>query len=198
MLKINPLKSKHGNLINGPLEINPNVYEDDRGFFYESWNLKTFKEVFKNENINFVQDNHSRSSIGVLRGLHYQVPPFGQGKLVRCTLGEIYDVALDLRENSTTFGESIGIKLSSIKKNQFWIPEGFAHGFLTLSNFAEVQYKATNFWNKSSERSIKWNDEDLKIDWPIKEIGGAIIKTNKKDKNGKKLKDIILEGDIFL
>ena len=198
MSKIKPLKSQHGNLINGPLEIIPNVYEDDRGFFYESWNLKTFKEVFKNENINFVQDNHSRSSIGVLRGLHYQVPPFGQGKLVRCTLGEIYDVALDLRENSTTFGESIGIKLSSIKKNQFWIPEGFAHGFLTLSNFAEVQYKATNFWNKSSERSIKWNDEDLKIDWPIKEIGGAIIKTNKKDKNGKKLKDIILEGDIFL
>ena len=198
MSKIKPLKSQHGNLINGPLEIIPNVYEDDRGFFYESWNLKTFKEVFKNENINFVQDNHSRSSIGVLRGLHYQVPPFGQGKLVRCTLGEIYDVALDLRENSATFGESIGIKLSSIKKNQFWIPEGFAHGFLTLSNFAEVQYKATNFWNKSSERSIKWNDEDLKIDWPIKEIGGAIIKTNKKDKNGKKLKDIILEGDIFL
>ena len=197
MLKITSLITKNGNLVNGPLVISPNIFEDDRGFFYESWNDKTFKEILKKEDICFVQDNHSKSSIGVLRGLHYQLPPFAQGKLVRCTLGEIYDVAIDLRKNSLTFGESISVKLSSNNKNQFWIPEGFAHGFLTLSNFAEVQYKATNFWNKSSERSIKWNDKDLKIDWPTKEIGEEQIKTNQKDSNGKKLKDLILEGDIF-
>ena len=197
MLKITSLITKNGNLVNGPLVISPNIFEDDRGFFYESWNVKTFKEILKKEDICFVQDNHSKSSIGVLRGLHYQLPPFAQGKLVRCTLGEIYDVAIDLRKNSLTFGESISVKLSSNNKNQFWIPEGFAHGFLTLSNFAEVQYKATNFWNKSSERSIKWNDKDLKIDWPTKEIGEEQIKTNQKDSNGKKLKDLILEGDIF-
>ena len=197
MLKTSSLIAKNGNLVNGPLLISPNVFEDDRGFFYESWNVKTFKEILKNEDICFVQDNHSKSSIGVLRGLHYQLPPFAQGKLVRCTLGEIYDVALDLRKDSSTFGESIAVKLSSNNKKQFWIPEGFAHGFLTLSNFAEVQYKATNFWNKSSERSIKWNDKDLKIDWPTKEIGEELIKTNKKDRNGKKLKELILEGDIF-
>ena len=197
MLKITSLITKNGNLVNGPLVISPNIFEDDRGFFYESWNSKTFKEILKKEDICFVQDNHSKSSIGVLRGLHYQLPPFAQGKLVRCTLGEIYDVAIDLRKNSLTFGESISVKLSSNNKKQFWIPEGFAHGFLTLSNFAEVQYKATNFWNKSSERSIKWNDKDLKIDWPTKEIGEEQIKTNQKDSNGKKLKDLILEGDIF-
>ena len=197
MLKITSLITKNGNLVNGPLVISPNIFEDDRGFFYESWNDKTFKEILKKEDICFVQDNHSKSSIGVLRGLHYQLPPFAQGKLVRCTLGEIYDVAIDLRKNSLTFGESISVKLSSNNKNQFWIPEGFAHGFLTLSNVAEVQYKATNFWNKSSERSIKWNDKDLKIDWPTKEIGEEQIKTNQKDSNGKKLKDLILEGDIF-
>ena len=197
MLKITSLITKSGNLVNGPLVISPNIFEDDRGFFYESWNVKTFKKILKKEDICFVQDNHSKSSIGVLRGLHYQLPPFAQGKLVRCTLGEIYDVALDLRKDSYTFGESIAVKLSSNNKKQFWIPEGFAHGFLTLSNFAEVQYKATNFWNKSSERSIKWNDKDLKIDWPTKEIGEEQIKTNQKDSNGKKLKDLILEGDIF-
>ena len=197
MLKITSLITKNGTLVNGPLVISPNIFEDDRGFFYESWNVKTFKKILKKEDICFVQDNHSKSSIGVLRGLHYQLPPFAQGKLVRCTLGEIYDVAIDLRKNSLTFGESISVKLSSNNKNQFWIPEGFAHGFLTLSNFAEVQYKATNFWNKSSERSIKWNDKDLKIDWPTKEIGEEQIKTNQKDSNGKKLKDLILEGDIF-
>lgn len=197
MLKITSLITKNGNLVDGPLVISPNIFEDDRGFFYESWNVKTFKEISKKEDICFVQDNHSKSSIGVLRGLHYQLPPFAQGKLVRCTLGEIYDVAIDLRKNSLTFGESISVKLSSNNKNQFWIPEGFAHGFLTLSNVAEVQYKATNFWNKSSERSIKWNDKDLKIDWPTKEIGEEQIKTNQKDSNGKKLKDLILEGDIF-
>ena len=196
MLEKKFLKTKKGKEVNGPLIIVPNIFEDDRGFFYESWNLKTFREIIKKDNINFVQDNHSRSTMGVLRGLHYQVPPFDQGKLVRCTLGEIFDVALDLRKKSPTFGDSIVVKLSSNNKYQFWIPEGFAHGFLTMSDIAEVQYKVTKFWDKNCERSIKWNDKDLKIDWPINQIHES-VKINKKDANGKRLKDLILDGDIF-
>ena len=145
--------------------IEPDVFEDERGFFYESYNQQKFNEAI-GENITFVQDNHSKSSKGVLRGLHYQEPPFAQGKLVRVVAGEVFDVAVDIRKESPTFGQWVSEVISAENKKQLWIPEGFAHGFLTLSDQAEILYKTTNFYNKSSERSIRFDDIKLSIPWP--------------------------------
>ena len=175
--------------------IEPNVFEDERGFFFESFNQKKFEEAI-GYNITFVQDNHSKSSIGVLRGLHYQLPPNAQGKLVRVIQGEVFDVAVDIRKSSPTFGQWIGETLSAENKKQLWIPVGFAHGFLTISDHAEVNYKATGFWNKDCEHSIRWNDNDLKITWPIKEFGFEPI-INEKDASAPFLKDSIIKGNIF-
>jgi len=145
--------------------IEPDVFEDERGFFYESFNQQKFNEAI-GENITFVQDNHSKSSKGVLRGLHYQETPFAQGKLVRVVSGEVFDVAVDVRKDSLTYGQWIAEVLSGENKKQLWIPEGFAHGFLTLSNEAEFLYKTTNFYNKESEQSIHWKNNEFNIDWP--------------------------------
>ena len=158
------------------LVIDPEVFEDDRGFFFESFNLNEFRKATLLD-ISFVQDNHSKSTKGVLRGLHYQLPPYGQGKLLRVIQGEIFDVAVDLRKSSATFGKNVSQILSSENKKQMWVPEGFAHGFLTLSNSAEVLYKTTNFYEAKVQRCIKWNDEDLAISWP-KNIS---IKLSSKD-----------------
>jgi dTDP-4-dehydrorhamnose 3,5-epimerase len=147
------------------LLIEPQVFGDERGFFFESFNQNKFEEVVKRK-INFVQDNHSRSVKGVLRGLHYQLPPKAQGKLVRVTQGEVFDVAVDLRKSSPTFGKWVGEILSADNKKQMWIPEGFAHGFLTLSDTAEFLYKTTDFYSKDHEQVIMWNDKSLHIDWP--------------------------------
>ena len=196
MLEFEYLENNKGEKIEGLIVIKPKVINDERGFFYESWNEKDFKKTIKTETIKFVQDNHSRSSIGVLRGLHYQMPPFEQGKLVRCTSGKIFDVAVDLRVNSSSFGKWAGTLLDSDNKNQLWIPEGFAHGFLTLSAQAEVQYKATNFWDPKSERTIKWDDSSLNIDWPVG-ISKMEIKLNPKDLNSNSFKEAILRGDVF-
>ena len=144
--------------------IKPKVFTDERGKFFESFNQKEFCE--KVANVRFVQDNHSVSKSGVLRGIHLQKKPFEQGKLVRVIKGEIYDVAVDLRSNSKTFLQYFGINLSSENKLQLWIPEGFGHGFLTLSESAEVAYKATNYYAKESEITIKYNDPDIGINWP--------------------------------
>lgn len=144
--------------------IEPNVFGDDRGFFMESWNSRDFCNV---ANVCFVQDNHSRSKKGVVRGLHYQLPPHAQAKLVRCVFGAIYDVAVDIRRSSPTFGQWVGIELSAENKRQLWIPEGFAHGFVALTEFAEVFYKTNEFWHKECEASVIWNDPSLKINWPI-------------------------------
>ena len=144
----------------------PTILHDERGFFFESFNKKFFQEVI-NPKIEFVQDNHSKSSKGVLRGLHYQLDPFAQGKLVRVISGEVFDVAVDIRINSKNFGKWFGIKLSSDNKKLLWIPPGFAHGFLTLTDNAEFLYKTTNFYNKDSERSIIWSDPDININWGI-------------------------------
>jgi len=148
------------------LVLTPRVFRDERGFFTESFNKRAFAEA-AGADFDFVQDNHSRSSRGVLRGLHYQLPPRAQGKLVRVVAGEIFDVAVDLRRGSATFGRWFGIVLSAEKGNQLWIPPGFAHGFLTLSETADVLYKATDYYDPSSERSVAWNDPDIGIAWDL-------------------------------
>jgi len=144
----------------------PKVFGDDRGFFFESFSQKVFDEAVGYE-VNFVQDNHSKSSKGVLRGLHYQLAPHAQGKLVRCVAGEVFDVAVDIRKESPTFGKWVGVNLSAENKRQLWIPEGFAHGFITLEDESEIVYKASNFYWKESERAIIWNDKILNIHWPM-------------------------------
>lgn len=150
------------------LIIEPKVFGDDRGFFFESYNEQVFREA-TGLDVTFVQDNHSRSNRGVLRGLHYQLPPAAQAKLVRCIVGEIFDVAVDIRAGSSTFGRWVGARLSADNKRQMWIPEGFAHGFLVLSDVADVLYKATAYYAPQQERGIAWNDEALQIDWPMTE-----------------------------
>ena len=162
-MKVTPLN------IPDVLLIEPQVFGDDRGFFLESFNQKKFEEAVKHK-INFVQDNHSKSVKGVLRGLHYQLPPKAQGKLVRVIQGEVFDVAVDIRKLSPTFGMWIGEILSADNKKQLWIPEGFAHGFVTLSDTSEFLYKTTDFYSSEYEHSILWNDQTLNIKWPIEKV----------------------------
>lgn len=166
----------------------PKVFGDDRGFFFESFSQKFFEEAIGRQ-VNFVQDNHSKSSKGVLRGLHYQLPPMAQGKLVRVVQGEVFDVAVDIRKSSPTFGQWVGVHLSGENKRQLWIPEGFAHGFLTLSETAEFLYKTTNFYSPQHEACLIWNDPQLNISWPanLQPILAA------KDSQGK----LFSEGTVF-
>lgn len=145
--------------------IEPRVFGDERGFFMESWNANDFASQV-DSSVKFVQDNHSRSKRGVVRGLHYQLNPHAQAKLVRCVFGSIFDVAVDIRPQSPTFGQWVGVELSAENKKQLWIPEGFAHGFVALSDFAEVFYKTNEFWHKECEGSIRWNDPEIGIEWP--------------------------------
>ncbi|MBB4567834.1 dTDP-4-dehydrorhamnose 3,5-epimerase [Rhizobium leucaenae] len=144
--------------------IEPAVFADDRGFFFESFSQIKF-EAATGLSPTFVQDNHSRSGKGVLRGLHYQLPPRAQAKLVRVVIGEVYDVAVDIRRSSPTFGQWVGVLLSEANKRQLWIPEGFAHGFLTLSDRVEFLYKTTDYYAPESDRGIRWDDPTLAIDW---------------------------------
>ena len=153
--------------IPGLLVIEPRVFGDERGFFFESFNEKAFDEA-TGVTPHFVQDNHSKSAKGVLRGLHYQLPPKAQGKLVRVVQGEVFDVAVDIRKDSPTYGQWVGEVLSAENKKQLWIPPGFAHGFLTLSDTAEFLYKTTDYWSPEHERAIIWNDATLSIQWPLK------------------------------
>ena len=151
--------------------IEPRVFGDDRGFFFESFNQKAFEEAV-GRTVKFVQDNHSLSSQGVLRGLHYQIRQ-PQGKLVRVVRGEVFDVAVDLRRSSATFGRWVGERLSAANKRQLWIPEGFAHGFVVLSEAAEFLYKTTDYYAPEHERCLAWNDPALGIDWQIQGLGRA-------------------------
>ena len=148
------------------LLIEPKVFGDDRGFFFESFNQKAFNEA-TGLDVQFVQDNHSKSAKNVLRGLHYQLPPKAQGKLVRAVVGEVFDVAVDIRKESPTFGKWIAEVLSAENRKQLWIPAGFAHGFLVLSGTAEFLYKTTDYWAPELERCIRWNDPALGIAWPL-------------------------------
>lgn len=148
------------------LIIEPKIFGDNRGFFFESFNQQAFNEAIGRE-IQFVQDNHSRSIKGVLRGLHYQLPPKAQGKLVRVVQGQVFDVAVDLRKSSSTFGKWVGVELSEDNHQQLWVPAGFAHGFVVLSESADFLYKTTGYWAPELERSIAWNDPAIGIKWPI-------------------------------
>jgi len=148
--------------------LEPKVFGDDRGFFFESFNLKKFEDATGQSPV-FVQDNHSKSSRGVLRGLHYQLPPRAQDKLVRVVQGKVLDVAVDIRKNSPTYGQWAGAVLSGENKKQMWVPAGFAHGFITLSETAEFLYKTTDYYSPENERCIKWDDAELGIDWQYDE-----------------------------
>lgn len=146
--------------------IEPAVFGDERGFFMETWNQKSFEDKVTGKPTQFVQDNHSKSKNGILRGLHYQTENT-QGKLVRVVSGEVFDVAVDIRRNSPTFGKWVGVYLSAENKRQLWIPEGFAHGFYVTSETAEFVYKCTNYYHPASEISITWDDENIGIQWPL-------------------------------
>jgi dTDP-4-dehydrorhamnose 3,5-epimerase len=160
-MKVSPLKIPDVKLIE------PDIFEDERGYFYESFNQKQFNDAMGKEVV-FVQDNESKSKKGVLRGLHYQKSPFAQGKLVRVILGNVFDVAIDLRKESSTYGQWVSQVLSADNKKQLWIPEGFAHGFLTLSDIAVFCYKTTNFYSKSHEVSLRYDSLEFDIKWPLK------------------------------
>ena len=199
------LQTLSGVFLEGPLLITPRVFSDDRGFFYESWNERRFHTELIEAGVSaqdaqalsFRQDNHSRSSRGVLRGLHYQLPPEPQGKLVRCSVGAIFDVAVDLRRSSSTFGQWVGVELSAENHQQLWVPPGFAHGFLTLSDVAEVQYKASGFWNRTCERSLRWDDPDLATRWPLALAGISEPLLAEKDANASALAALKAAGEVF-
>ena len=195
-MQVDQLKSNQGEVMDGPLLITPSAFGDERGWFFESWNQRTLDEAV-GEAVVFSQDNHSRSVRGVLRGLHYQLAPEPQAKLVRSSLGSIFDVAVDIRRRSPTFGQWVGAELTAANKSQLWIPEGFAHGFLTLSDVAEVQYKARGFWNKSCERAIVWNDPDIAIDWPLEQLEGAEVSLSGKDAEAAGFKSAVAAEDVF-
>ncbi|MBT6914911.1 MAG: dTDP-4-dehydrorhamnose 3,5-epimerase [Candidatus Marinimicrobia bacterium] len=166
------------------LILEPKVFGDERGFFFESWNQNTFKEV-AGVNERFVQDNHSKSQKGVLRGLHYQLEQ-SQGKLVRTVTGVVLDVVVDLRKSSATFGEHITVELSAESHHQLWIPAGFAHGFVVLSESADFLYKTTNYYAPQHEQCIRWDDPDLGIDWKLKDFS---LSLSEKDKQGNSFRE---------
>ena len=191
-MEIKNLSSNKGNILEKVYIIKPRVFEDRRGFFYESWNEILFNKAV-GEKVKFRQDNHSLSNTGVLRGLHYQIDPKPQGKLVRCISGAIFDVAIDIRKSSSTFGEWASIVLNNKNKFMIWIPVGFAHGFLSLEENSEVLYKASELWSEEQDRSIRWNDENLNIRWPLKEINCFEPILSEKDSKAPLLKN----ADLF-
>ncbi len=186
-MEFKKLKTNKGNCINSLFLIKPKIFRDNRGFFYESWNQVHFDK--KIGSTIFCQDNHSKSVQGVLRGIHYQLSPYAQGKLIRCTKGNIFDIAIDLRKNSKTYKEWIGVELNDINKFSLWIPEGFGHGFLTLSKDAEVQYKVTRKWHKDFEKSLLWSDPDIGINWPLSQLDNKMPLTSIKDSQAITIKE---------
>ena len=168
--------------------IEPKVFGDHRGFFLESWRQDSFREHVAD--VEFVQDNHSKSSQGILRGLHYQVQQT-QGKLVRVTSGSVFDVAVDMRQSSPTFGQWVGYELSAENKRMLWVPAGFAHGFYVMSESAEFVYKCTDYYAPEHERSLRWNDKKLGISWPL--VNGELPTLSAKDEEG----DLFIDADYF-
>ena len=170
------------------LIIEPKVFGDARGFFYESFNQQAFNEA-TGTNHQFVQDNHSRSAKGVLRGLHYQIQQ-PQGKLVRVVRGAVFDVAVDIRKSSPTFGQWVGIELSEDNQKQFWVPPGFAHGFVVISDTADFLYKTTDYYAPQHERCIAWNDPEIGIEWPLQKYNIETPSLSEKDKQGRRFLDV--------
>jgi len=184
------LTSFTGTQIHGPLLFTPQVFPDERGFFFESWNADAFATALDAEGQPvpvFVQENHSRSIRGVLRGLHHQLPPNPQGKLVQCVAGEVFDVIVDIRQSSPSFGEWVGVYLSDSNHKQLWVPPGFAHGFLSLSQKVDVLYKVTDFWRPDYERVTRWDDPDLAIRWPIDSLSDVSPKLSVRDSTAQSL-----------
>lgn len=204
-MRVERLQTPNGDDLAGPLLITPQVFGDGRGFFFESWNERRFRDALieagapaeEAKALRFRQDNHSSSSKGVLRGLHYQLPPEPQGKLVRCSVGAIFDVAVDLRAHSPTYGQWVAAELSAANQQQLWVPVGFAHGFLTLSDQAEVQYKASGFWNRQCERSLCWADPSLNVAWPLERIGVSTPLLADKDAAAPGLAELAAAGEVF-
>ena len=172
--------------------LEPKVFGDARGFFYESFNQKAFAEA-TGLDVTFVQDNHSRSAQGVLRGLHYQLSQ-PQGKLVRVVRGAVFDVAVDLRKSSPTFGKWVGVELTEENNHQLWIPAGFAHGFLVLSGSADFIYKTTDYYAPQHERCIAWNDPEIGIDWPLSRVSHGQVSLSTKDSAGVEFR----AADVFV
>lgn len=184
--------------IEGLLILEPRVFGDDRGWFMESFNQQAFEQILKKRNLDipqFVQDNHSCSQKNTLRGLHFQKAPYAQGKLVRVVQGKAWDVAVDIRPESKTYGQWVGVELSGENSKQFWIPEGFAHGFVALEDNTQFLYKTTNYYNKESEGAIIWNDPDLKIEWLISDITKVLV--SDKDKMAPKFNQIKFKSNIY-
>ncbi len=180
------------------LILEPRIFADERGWFMESFNQQVFERALTERGLNvpvFVQDNHSLSQKGVLRGLHYQLDPHAQGKLVRVVQGRAWDVAVDIRQDSLTFGEWVGVELSGENHKQFWIPAGFAHGFIALEDNTQFLYKTTDYYSKECERSIVWNDQSLNIAWPIEDF--AQLKLTDKDRFAPTLLQAIEKNDLF-
>ena len=169
----------------GVVLLEPTVFRDERGYFFESFNQRVFDQAV-GAHVEFVQDNHSRSARGVLRGLHYQLPPHAQGKLVRVTHGSVFDVAVDIRRSSPTFGRWAGAELSADNFRQLWIPPGFAHGFVVLSDSADFLYKTTDVWVKACDRGLRWDDADIGVDWPLPDGGPTVAA---KDRTAPGLRD---------
>ncbi len=204
-MSVEPLFTTNGEVVKGPLLLIPQTFGDDRGFFYESWNQRRFHAdliaagtpTAEVDALQFRQDNHSRSNRGVLRGLHFQLPPEPQGKLVRCSVGAIFDVAVDLRLGSPSFGQWVAAELDAQNHHQLWVPVGFAHGFLTLSDVAEVQYKASGFWNRSCERSLRWDDPTIAIEWPLERASVETPSLAEKDAVAPLLDVLKAGGEVF-
>lgn len=174
--------------------LEPHVFADERGYFFESFHQDAFERA-TGVNTGFVQDNHSQSQQGVLRGLHYQLPPMAQGKLIRVIEGEVFDVAVDIRRKSPTFGQWVGVNLSATNRKQLWIPAGFAHGFMVLSAQAQCLYKTTHYYSAAHERCIAWDDPSLAIDWPLAQVlsNNQLPLLSKKDELGK----LLTEAELF-
>jgi dTDP-4-dehydrorhamnose 3,5-epimerase len=195
-MQAEPLTSAQGECLIGPVLLTPQQFGDDRGWFFESWNQHRF-DAAVGEAVVFVQDNHSRSSQGVLRGLHYQLPAAPQAKLVRASVGRILDVVVDLRVSSASYGQWASVELSAENQQQLWVPEGFAHGFLTLSAVAEVQYKTRGYWSRDQERAIRWDDPTLAIRWPLEPPGSTTVCLSEKDAQAPSLAEAQAAGEVF-
>lgn len=196
-MKVISVKNNFNISIKGPLVLKPNLFKDKRGFFYESWNKKSFNEILGFD-LDFVQDNISKSSKSVLRGLHYQLNPAAQAKLITVISGAIFDVIVDLRRNSPTFKSWAGVRLNEENRNSLWIPEGFAHGFLSMKDNTIIQYKVTKFWNNSLDRSLNWNDRNIKVEWPFREIDVKAPNLSQKDHDAPSFIHLEINNQLFL